>query len=92
MSQELYYIAPEQHLFDEMKKLSIAVWNTYDNQFWYVDEKVNLIKDIQNIRDNFMYMFAMFDCRNQRKIIQMASPELIKAIKERLWEYYPFNY
>jgi hypothetical protein len=50
-----------------MKKASISVWEEYDNTYGYVDEKVGRIKNIENIRDNFMFMFSMFDTNNQKR-------------------------
>lgn len=84
MSQELYYTPPTDSIFEEMKKLAIDIWNTYDNTYWYADEKINKIKDIENVWDNFMYILAMFDCNNQSTLRDNASPELLKAIVDRL--------
>ena len=81
---KLYYTAPPQEQFDEVKEKAIEIWNTYDNQFGYVDEKVNAIKDIQNVEDNFMYMVAMFDSQNQTKLAYMVSSETRKAIADRI--------
>lgn len=47
-----YYKAPSQEVFEDIKKNAIKIWKTYDNEFGYVDEKVNRIKDIQNVSDN----------------------------------------
>ena len=33
MSQELYYTAPDQKYFEELKEKAIYLWNTYDNQY-----------------------------------------------------------
>jgi len=94
----LYYTAPTQEQFEEVKAKSIEIWNTYDNQFGYVDEKVNRIKDITNIEDNVMFIISMFDFDNQTKLASMLSESTKKAISERMIaggntpEYNPFLY
>ena len=75
MTKEEYYTAPKQKIFEEIKKKAIEIWETYDNQFGYVDEKVGRIKDIKNIRDNTAYMVAMFDSDNQRKLLNKVAGE-----------------
>jgi hypothetical protein len=70
-----YYKAPKQEVFEEIKKKAIELWNTYDNQFGYVDEKVGQIKDIKNIGDNTGYIVAMFDHINQSKLYDMVGEE-----------------
>lgn len=93
---KLYYTPPTDQQFNEVKEKSIKIWNTYDNQFGYVDEKVNRIKDIKNIEDNFMYMIAMFDGDNQAKLAQLLTDETRKAVSDRMIdggnppEYNPF--
>ena len=75
MTTEEYYTAPKQEVFEEIKSKAIEIWETYDNQFGYVDEKVNQIKDIKNIRDNTAYMVAMFDLDNQIKLLSKVNAE-----------------
>jgi len=81
MTSEEYYIAPPQKVFDEIKQASIEIWNTYDNQFGYVDEKMSRIKDLENIQDNAWYMVAMFDSPNQAKLLSKVSPETATMIR-----------
>ncbi len=80
----LYYTAPKTEQFEEVKEKAIELWNTYDNEFGYVDEKVNSIKDIGNIRDNFMYIVAMFDIQNQSKLASKLSDETKLEIRNRM--------
>ncbi|KKM05799.1 hypothetical protein LCGC14_1750410 [marine sediment metagenome] len=82
--QRLYYTPPTEEQFNELKEKTIEIWNTYDNEFGYVDEKVNSIKDIKNIQDNFIYMVAMFDIVNQRNLADKLSDETRQAVRERL--------
>lgn len=81
---KLYYTAPRDDLFEEMKRECIAQWRTFDNSYGYVDEKVGRIKDIKNVEDNFMYMLAMFDQMGQTAVIARLSPAAKVAVRERL--------
>ncbi len=81
---KLYYTPPTKEQFNELKEKAIGIWNSYDNEFGYVDEKVNSIKDIKNIQDNFMYMVAMFDTVNQRNLADKLSDETRQAVRERI--------
>lgn len=82
-SIELYYTPPSDELFEEVKAAAIRIWETYDNTYGYVDEKVNRIKDIPNVSDNFMYIVAMFDTWNQKRLVNTISEDAIKAISDR---------
>ncbi len=84
MDTNLYYTAPSDAAFEEMKKECVTQWETHDNSHGYVDEKVGRIKDIRNIQDNFMYMFAMFDQYGQRAIANRLSPETKKDVRDRM--------
>jgi len=81
---KLYYTAPEDKIFEEVKSKAIEIWKTYDNKFGYVDEKVDRIKEIRNVKDNLMYIVAMFDSYNQFKLSAMISPESRQAIHDRI--------
>ena len=59
--EKLYYQAPSDEVFEEMKSKCLDEWKTMDNTYGYVDEKTSHIPQMQNIKDNFMYLFAMFD-------------------------------
>ena len=80
----LYYTAPKQEIFDEVKEKAIKLWNTYDNTYGYVDEKVGGIKDLENISDNVMYIVAMFDLINQRKLFSSLTELARYAINDRI--------
>lgn len=84
MAQELYYKAPDDRIFKELKCEAIKLWKTYDNTYGYVDKKVNRIIKLENIGDNFMYIFAMFDPINQQIILNNVSDETCRAIRKRL--------
>ena len=83
-----YYDAPPQEVFEQIKEKSIEMWNTYDNTHWYVDEKVNRIKDLENVSDNAWYMVAMFDSSNQRKLVsklEWQARDMTVRIMTWLW-------
>ena len=77
---EDYYKAPSDEIFEDIKSNSIKIWNTYDNTYGYVDEKVDRVKDLKNVSDNWMVMFSMFDHINQSKLLSMVSRKTAKHI------------
>ena len=79
-----YYEAPTDEIFEEVKAGCIEIWNTYDNSYGYVTEKVSSIEDIANVSDNAMYMVAMFDSSNRFKLLGNLSPEARKFVDERI--------
>ena len=80
---KLYYTAPEEKQFNELKEKAIEIWKTYDIE-GLENEKVRRIKKMQNIEDNFMYICAMFDISNQRKLAMKLSDETRKAVSDRI--------
>jgi hypothetical protein len=88
---ELYYTPPKQEIFDELKKISMDFWqekypedeHRYYAQY-YAQSKIERIKDLQNIGDNFMYILAMFDTYNQREVISKLTDETKEAIRLRI--------
>lgn len=80
----LYYKAPPQEAFEDMRRECVFQWGTHDNTYGYVDEKLSRIQDILNVGDNFMYMFAMFDMNGQRDVVSRLDEETKKEVRERL--------
>ena len=81
---KLYYTPPADKHFDEVKKAAIQLWQTYDDEFGYASEKVKRIQDIKNVEDNFMYMVAMFDPSNQRKLSDLLTDDTKFEIRNRM--------
>lgn len=84
---KLYYTEPTDQLFNELKAQAMFMWKMIDtdnDKYGYATEKINLIKHIPNISDNFMSIFAMFDINNQRRLAMILSEECKKAINDRL--------
>ena len=79
----LYYTAPSQEIFEDMKSNAIKLWQTCDDEFGYATGKINVVKDIGNIKDNFMYILAMFDPSNQFKLLLTLKGETIEEISKR---------
>lgn len=83
---KLYYTAPPDHIFEEVKAKVKEVWEELfdeDTAPSYKKEKLERI-DIGNVRDNMMYLVAMFDALNQTKLSNKLSDEAKKAISDRI--------
>lgn len=76
--------APSDEIFQEMKEAATQIWMTYDNEFGYVDEKLNRINSLENIQDNAMIMYRMFDFINQAKMRATLSNEAWEYITKNL--------
>jgi len=72
---------PSQEIYNEMKSLATQIWETYDNQYGYVTEKLSYINRIDNIQDNAMVFYRMFDNNNQETFRANASNEVLEYIK-----------
>ena len=84
MNETFYYTAPSDAVLDEVKIISIGIWQTYDDTYGYVSQKIDQIKDIPNVKDNFMYIVAMFDPYNQQRLGAALSNEALQAINDRI--------
>ena len=79
----LYYQAPTDEQFEEVKAKCIQIWNIYDDTYGYATEKIDRIKNMKNIQDNVMFMITMFDMNNMTKLSILLSSETRKAISHR---------
>lgn len=79
-----YTDAPSDAIFNEIKEAAVEIWMTYDNTYGYVDEKVNYIDKIKNVKDNWGTIVGMFDYSNQQKLLRKLSPEAKAKVKEWL--------
>ena len=75
------YEAPTEEVFQEMKEAARKVWKTYDNEYGYVDEKLERVDNLTNIQDNAMVLYRMFDHINQSKMVAELSNASIEYIK-----------
>lgn len=78
------YETPSQEIFNEMKQIATDIWNTYDNQFGYVTEKLERINSFDNVQDNAMVFYRMFDWQNQAKFRSKASEEVLEYVNNNL--------
>lgn len=84
---KLYYTPPTDKQFNEIKEKVIELLCEVDSDndaYGYATSKIDRIKDIQNVSDNFMYIPAMFDIHNQERLVEKLSEETRKVIKERM--------
>ena len=81
---KLYYTAPSDEIFNEIKASAIRIWAGYNDDHGYATEKTQRILEMKNIEDNAMYMVAMFDQVNQGKLASILSAEAREAIRERM--------
>lgn len=68
-------------LFNELKDAAIEIWQTYDNSFGYVDEKIAMLQ-FQNVKDNYGTIIGMFDIQNQRKLYDKVGDEAKAVIDD----------
>jgi hypothetical protein len=81
---KLYYTAPPEKCFNELKRRAIEIWTGIGDESSYLEEKVNSIINIKNVGDNFMYMVAMFDCHNQQILADKLSDATRKEVHIRM--------
>jgi len=83
MTEQLFYTAPSDTLFNEMKELALNIWSTCDDKYGYATEKKEIVNSLENIGSNFMTIYQMFDFIKQSRLIDKASDDLKKAIYDR---------
>lgn len=81
---ELYYTPPSDEIFEEVKQAAIDLWSTLGQTDDYREEKIGRIKNLCNIQDNLMYIVAMFDYHNQKKLAVTISAEASLEVRIRM--------
>ncbi len=76
------HTTPSEAIFNEIKDAAIKVWKTKDNTYGYVDEKVATVESTNNVEDNIMICYRMFDYKNQYLMEQELSEEAIQYINQ----------
>lgn len=71
---------PSEQIFNEIKDAAKKVWNTKDNTYGYVTEKIERVDQLTNYADNVMVCYRMFDMGNQSLMRSELSPEAIQYI------------
>jgi hypothetical protein len=75
-----------QEVFEDLKQAAIKVWNTYDNEFGYVDEKVDRVNSISNVGDDPMLIYRMFNHINQSRMVNtLELDESVTYLKEHIY-------
>jgi len=80
IKSEDYYTAPTDEIFNDIKQGAIKIWKTYDDTYGYATEKIGNIIDLNNVRDNYAYIVAMFDYSNQFKLVQIVDRKDTKLL------------
>ena len=71
---------PSQEIFIEMKKAAISIWRDYDNRFGYATEKIKRVNSLENVSDNAMVFYRMFDHWNKQLMVSKLSEKAINYI------------
>lgn len=79
-----YYDAPSDKIFEEIRTAAIEIWSGHDDTFGYATEKIDRVKALKNVKDNWGTMVGMFDSVNQRKLYLKLSPEARAKVNEWL--------
>jgi len=89
VSYQEWETPPSEEIFQEIKDKAITIWETYDNTYGYVTEKVEYIQSLKNIWSNAMEIVGMFDIHNQAKLMKILSDGAIKFLFPRMtvWDY-----
>ena len=67
--------------FEEIKQKAIGIWSEYDDKYGYATEKIERVKEIKNIKDNYQYIINMFDYKNQEYLFSTLSDEALREIQ-----------
>lgn len=74
-------------VFNEVKTLVTKIWNTYDNRFGYVDEKMCVVNSLDKSWDSVIRMIKMFHYTIQMDIIfRVLKKDTIEVIKLELFD------
>ena len=87
MNEKLYYTPPRQELFEAVKACAMELWKEIDtdnDKYGYATSKINMIKDLKNVGDNFMFIVMMFDDHNQKSLADRLQSETKEAIHDRI--------
>jgi malate/lactate dehydrogenase len=79
-----YYDAPSDEIFEEIRKASIEIWETYNDTYGYATEKIDMVKSLTNFKDNWGTMVGMFDSNNQARLLAKLSVEAKLKVAEWL--------
>jgi hypothetical protein len=76
---------PSNAIFEEMRQISSSIWkDNYSDEHGYVTGKLQFINSIDNLDDNAMVYYRMFDYNNQRKFQKLATTPVLVYIEENM--------
>ena len=84
-SYKLYYTALDKEHFTKLKISCLLVWSQYED-FNYKAEKFSKVVRMENVKDNYMSMIAMFDHINQAHLFHILPLDLLARIRDALPE------
>jgi ribosome maturation protein Sdo1 len=86
MTEEEYYTAPSQDIFDDIKENALRIWRTYDDTHGSVIKKIQQIEKMENIRNNAWCIVAMFDPYNTRILLNMVNTRTRDVLYRLLYD------
>ncbi len=84
MTTRLYYTAPRDQIFNEVKNACIETWKEVGSHPLYIKEKVDYVSQVNNISDNVMTIVALFDENNMQILAEKLGDEARQAIRARM--------
>ena len=79
-TQNSYYVAPSDEIFEDIQNCAVSIWLEYDDTYGYASGKIKRVKSLENFKDNAWTIVAMFDGSNQAKLLERVKPETADAI------------
>lgn len=79
-----YYDAPSDEIFNDIRDKAIEVWETYDDTHGYASAKIDRVKSIANVKDNWGTIVGMFDSNNQQILLSKLSQSARDKVNEWL--------
>jgi len=73
-------------IFNEVKGLCTKLWGKYDNQFGYVDEKMDEVNSLPKTWTSVIKMIRMFHVLIQRRLFERFSTETNESIKLEMYD------
>jgi hypothetical protein len=73
-------------IFTEVRSLVTKIWNTFDNEFGYVDEKMAVVNSLPQEWTSVIQMIRMFHVLIQRRIFEALSDEANESIKLEMYD------
>ena len=70
-------IQPSDDIFQEIKEKSIEIWISSDFHEDYIIQKISLINDLSNVKDDWSLINRMFDFKNQLRLYETLSIEAL---------------